>query len=215
VLLSAPSLAAFHYWLPYCCPLLLISVTHLLRTLERLFLTLPRLPFPRSRIKMFQSLTTVKIAMATIRRAMISRRTSRRRTRRPCRSSASTRTAAATSRRCRRRWTPFPARARRGASCGSTRASTCKRSTPLPLCYSRSLLNYTRAERIEAALCCSEKVTVPSSKPYITFQGQGFELTAIAWNDTAKSVNSTFRSASVAVFAAGFVAKNISFMVAS
>jgi pectin methylesterase-like acyl-CoA thioesterase len=61
--------------------------------------------------------------------------------------------------------------------------------------------------------CCSEKVTVPSSKPNITFQGQGFEMTAIAWNDTAKSANGTFYSASVSVFASGFVAKNISFMV--
>jgi hypothetical protein len=132
VFLSAPSLAAFQ-WLPYCCPLLLVSITHLLRTLERLFLTSPRLPFPRTRIKMLQSLTT-----NTIRRVMISLRTSRRRTRRPCRSSASTRTAAATSRRCRRRWTPFPARARRGALCGSTRASTCKRSvfSACAACYS-------------------------------------------------------------------------------
>lgn len=48
-----------------------------------------------------------------------------------------------------------------------------------------------------------EKVTVPATKPNITFQGQGFDLTAIAWNDTANSSHGTFYSASVTVFAAG------------
>ncbi|XP_044362316.1 probable pectinesterase 8 isoform X2 [Triticum aestivum] len=57
-----------------------------------------------------------------------------------------------------------------------------------------------------------EKVTVPATKPNITFQGQGFDLTAIMWNDTANSSHGTFYSASVSVFATGFVAKNISFM---
>ncbi|XP_048551491.1 probable pectinesterase 8 isoform X2 [Triticum urartu] len=57
-----------------------------------------------------------------------------------------------------------------------------------------------------------EKVTVPATKANITFQGQGFDLTAIMWNDTANSSHGTFYSASVSVFATGFVAKNISFM---
>ncbi|KAM3230652.1 hypothetical protein ACQJBY_061058 [Aegilops geniculata] len=57
-----------------------------------------------------------------------------------------------------------------------------------------------------------EKVTVPATKPNITFQGQGFDLTAVMWNDTANSSHGTFYSASVSVFAAGFVAKNISFI---
>lgn len=61
--------------------------------------------------------------------------------------------------------------------------------------------------------CCSEKVTVPATKPNITFQGQGFDLTAISWNDTANSSHGTFYSGSVSVFATGFVAKNISFIV--
>ncbi|CAM0910994.1 unnamed protein product [Alopecurus aequalis] len=60
-----------------------------------------------------------------------------------------------------------------------------------------------------------EKVTVPATKPNITFQGQGFDLTAIMWNDTANSSHGTFYSASVSVFATGFVAKNISFMNAA
>ncbi|XP_062191223.1 probable pectinesterase 8 [Phragmites australis] len=59
---------------------------------------------------------------------------------------------------------------------------------------------------------CIVAVTVPATKPNITFQGQGFYLTAIAWNDTANSSHGTFYSASVSVFAAGFVAKNISFI---
>ncbi|KAE9593874.1 hypothetical protein Lal_00036524 [Lupinus albus] len=57
-----------------------------------------------------------------------------------------------------------------------------------------------------------EKVMVPKTKPNITFQGQGYPSTAIAWNDTAKSANGTFYSGSVQVFASNFIAKNISFM---
>ncbi|KAM1010541.1 hypothetical protein ACFX2I_045921 [Malus domestica] len=57
-----------------------------------------------------------------------------------------------------------------------------------------------------------EKVTVPKTKPNITFQGQGYETTAISWNDTANSAHGTFYSGSVQVFADNFVAKNISFM---
>ncbi|XP_045795519.1 probable pectinesterase 8 [Trifolium pratense] len=57
-----------------------------------------------------------------------------------------------------------------------------------------------------------EKVLVPKTKPNITFQGQSYTSTAIAWNDTAKSANGTFYSGSVQVFASNFIAKNISFM---
>ncbi|TKY62557.1 pectinesterase 8 [Spatholobus suberectus] len=57
-----------------------------------------------------------------------------------------------------------------------------------------------------------EKVFVPKTKPNITFQGQGYTSTAIAWNDTALSANGTFYSGSVQVFASNFIAKNISFM---
>ncbi|GLT28158.1 hypothetical protein SLA2020_031090 [Shorea laevis] len=57
-----------------------------------------------------------------------------------------------------------------------------------------------------------EKVTVPRNKPNVTFQGQGYTSTTIAWNDTAASANGTFYSGSVQVFASNFIAKNISFM---
>ncbi|CBI34119.3 hypothetical protein VitviT2T_004276 [Vitis vinifera] len=57
-----------------------------------------------------------------------------------------------------------------------------------------------------------EKVIIPKNKPNITFQGQGFASTAIVWNDTANSSHGTFYSGSVQVFAANFIAKNISFM---
>ncbi|XP_042518826.1 probable pectinesterase 8 [Macadamia integrifolia] len=57
-----------------------------------------------------------------------------------------------------------------------------------------------------------EKVMVPKTKPNITFQGQGFQSTAISWNDTANSSHGTFYSGSVQVFASNFIAKNISFM---
>lgn len=59
----------------------------------------------------------------------------------------------------------------------------------------------------------SEKVIVPRNKTNITFQGQGYTSTAIAWNDTANSAHGTFYSGSVQVFSDNFVAKNISFMV--
>uniref|UniRef100_A0A7N0T2Y6 Pectinesterase n=1 Tax=Kalanchoe fedtschenkoi TaxID=63787 RepID=A0A7N0T2Y6_KALFE len=57
-----------------------------------------------------------------------------------------------------------------------------------------------------------EKVIVAKTKPNITFQGQGYMSTAIAWNDTAASANGTFNSGSVQVFATNFIAQNISFM---
>ncbi|KAI4325867.1 hypothetical protein MLD38_031230 [Melastoma candidum] len=57
-----------------------------------------------------------------------------------------------------------------------------------------------------------EKVTVPRTKPNVTFQGQGYTTTAIVWNDTANSSSGTFYSGSVQVFANNFIARNISFM---
>ncbi|XP_075503455.1 putative pectinesterase 8 [Primulina tabacum] len=57
-----------------------------------------------------------------------------------------------------------------------------------------------------------EKIIVPRTKPNLTFQGQGYTSTAIVWNDTANSSHGTFYSGSVQVFAANFIAKNISFM---
>ena len=59
----------------------------------------------------------------------------------------------------------------------------------------------------------SEKVMIPKTKPNITFQGQGYTSTAIAWNNTANSSGGTFYSGSVQVFSDNFIAKNISFMV--
>lgn len=60
----------------------------------------------------------------------------------------------------------------------------------------------------------SEKVTVNFSKPNVTFQGQGFESTIIVWNNSAKNTG-TFYSATVDVFATGFVTNKISFKVCS
>ncbi|KAG9131397.1 hypothetical protein Leryth_022190, partial [Lithospermum erythrorhizon] len=57
-----------------------------------------------------------------------------------------------------------------------------------------------------------EKVKVLKNKQNVTFQGQGYTTTAIAWNDTANSANGTFYCGTVQVFAANFIAKNISFM---
>ncbi|KAK9049652.1 hypothetical protein SSX86_031379 [Deinandra increscens subsp. villosa] len=62
-----------------------------------------------------------------------------------------------------------------------------------------------------------EKVVVPASKPYITFQGDGKETTVIQWHDQASDRGPdgeqlrTYRTASVIVYANYFSARNISF----
>ncbi|XP_054791570.1 probable pectinesterase 68, partial [Prosopis cineraria] len=62
-----------------------------------------------------------------------------------------------------------------------------------------------------------EKVVVPATKPYITFQGAGREKTVIEWHDRASDLGPsgqqlrTYRTASVTVFANFFSARNISF----
>ncbi|KAK8940070.1 putative pectinesterase 68 [Platanthera guangdongensis] len=62
-----------------------------------------------------------------------------------------------------------------------------------------------------------EKVVVPSTKPYVTFQGSGKEETVIEWHDRAgdRGPNGqqlrTYHTASVTVFANYFIARNISF----
>jgi pectin methylesterase-like acyl-CoA thioesterase len=66
---------------------------------------------------------------------------------------------------------------------------------------------------------CREKVVVPVTKPYITFQGAGRDVTVIEWHDRARDrgpngqLLRTYRTASVAVFANYFSARNISFKV--
>jgi hypothetical protein len=62
-------------------------------------------------------------------------------------------------------------------------------------------------------------VVVPVTKPYITFQGEGREITVIEWHDRACDPGPngqqlrTYRTASVTVFANYFSAKNITFKV--
>ncbi|XWS38574.1 hypothetical protein CRYUN_Cryun19dG0143100 [Craigia yunnanensis] len=62
-----------------------------------------------------------------------------------------------------------------------------------------------------------EKVMVPATKPYITFQGAGRDVTFIEWHDRAcdRGANGqqlcTFQTASVTVYANYFSARNISF----
>ncbi|KAG0451940.1 hypothetical protein HPP92_025951 [Vanilla planifolia] len=62
-----------------------------------------------------------------------------------------------------------------------------------------------------------EKVVVPTSKPYITFQGSGKESTVIEWHDRASDRGPngqqlrTYQTASVTVFGNYFIARNISF----
>ncbi|PKA64169.1 putative pectinesterase 68 [Apostasia shenzhenica] len=62
-----------------------------------------------------------------------------------------------------------------------------------------------------------EKVVVPASKPFITFQGSGKDLTVIEWHDRASDRGPngqqlrTYHTASVTVLSNYFVARNISF----
>lgn len=57
------------------------------------------------------------------------------------------------------------------------------------------------------------------TKPYITFEGAGREVTVIEWHDRASDPGPsgqqlrTYRTASVTVFASYFSARNISFKV--
>ncbi|KAI4327123.1 hypothetical protein L6164_019622 [Bauhinia variegata] len=68
-----------------------------------------------------------------------------------------------------------------------------------------------------SAGCYKEKVVVPTTKPYITFQGAGRDVTVIEWHDRASDPGPngqqlrTYRTASVTVFANYFSARNISF----
>ncbi|KAJ7559877.1 hypothetical protein O6H91_04G106500 [Diphasiastrum complanatum] len=57
----------------------------------------------------------------------------------------------------------------------------------------------------------SEKVNIPSSKPFITLQGAGGGSTTISWGDTASSSGSTFSSATVAINSDNFIANDIGF----
>lgn len=64
-----------------------------------------------------------------------------------------------------------------------------------------------------------EKVLVPATKPYITFQGAGRDVTTVEWHDRASDRGPngqqlrTYNSASVTVLANYFIARNISFKV--
>ncbi|XP_073391746.1 probable pectinesterase 68 [Physcomitrium patens] len=62
-----------------------------------------------------------------------------------------------------------------------------------------------------------EKVQVPRTLPYLTFQGAGAATTSISWNNIASDVGpdgkqlGSFNSATVMVFASNFIARDISF----
>ncbi|XP_068649991.1 probable pectinesterase 68 isoform X1 [Aristolochia californica] len=62
-----------------------------------------------------------------------------------------------------------------------------------------------------------EKVVVPATKPYITFQGAGRDVTVIEWHDRANDRGPngqqlrTYNTASVSVLSNYFTARNISF----
>lgn len=64
-----------------------------------------------------------------------------------------------------------------------------------------------------------EKVVVPATKRFITFEGAGRDVTVIEWHDRASDRGPdgqqlrTYQTASVTVYASYFSAKNISFKV--
>ncbi|KAG0592482.1 hypothetical protein M758_1G249400 [Ceratodon purpureus] len=56
-----------------------------------------------------------------------------------------------------------------------------------------------------------EKVSIPSTKPFITLQGAGRDTTIITYNDTANSTGSTIKSSTFFVAADNFTARNLTF----
>lgn len=66
---------------------------------------------------------------------------------------------------------------------------------------------------------CREKVEIPATMAYITLEGAGADNTIIVWDDTADRMGQsghplgTFGSATFAVDAPYFIAKNITFKV--
>ncbi len=75
-----------------------------------------------------------------------------------------------------------------------------------------SLMLWLDGESSCIAHVCREKVTVPSNKPYIIFQGAGMSSTIISNSETASSVG-TADSATVTIWATNFVAKGMGFEV--
>lgn len=63
----------------------------------------------------------------------------------------------------------------------------------------------------------TEKIFVPHTKPFITLQGTNTSTTIITWNDTANKLGAdgkpigTYNSATVAIDASYFIARNITF----
>jgi hypothetical protein len=67
---------------------------------------------------------------------------------------------------------------------------------------------------LDVELCnFSEKVTLPATKPYITFKGAGASVTTIQWGDDAAKAGSTAKSASVLILSDFFIAEDIAFKV--
>ncbi|EFJ33967.1 hypothetical protein SELMODRAFT_167160 [Selaginella moellendorffii] len=62
-----------------------------------------------------------------------------------------------------------------------------------------------------------EKVVVPATKPFLTFQGAGIDRSLIVWNSTASDLGpdgqplTAYRTASVTIVGANFIARDISF----
>ncbi|MCO5573281.1 hypothetical protein L7F22_027050 [Adiantum nelumboides] len=77
--------------------------------------------------------------------------------------------------------------------------------------------NVVRTKILIAPGTYTEKVFIPYTKPFITLQGSNSSTTIIAWNDTASKRGSnniplgTYNSATIAIDASYFIARNITF----
>ncbi|KAH7299691.1 hypothetical protein KP509_24G024700 [Ceratopteris richardii] len=77
--------------------------------------------------------------------------------------------------------------------------------------------NLIRTKILIAPGIYTEKVLIPYNKPFITLEGSNTETTIIQWSDAASKMGAdnnpigTFRSATVAVDAPYFIARNITF----
>lgn len=77
--------------------------------------------------------------------------------------------------------------------------------------------NVLRVKILIAPGTYTEKIFIPYTKPFITLQGTNSNTTIISWNDTASKLGAdgkpigTYNSATVAIDAPFFIAKNITF----
>lgn len=87
----------------------------------------------------------------------------------------------------------------------------------MSICYLQQV--YTSLELMQTKFYSREKVTIPQLTSFITIEGAGADKTIVQWGDTAQTPGprgqplGTYGSATFAVNAPYFIAKNITFKV--